>query len=115
MICAELPWPPSANNLFRNARGKGRVPTERYKNWIQAAGWALKLGAPQPMTGRVAVHIALVAPDERKRDADNLIKGPLDLLVRHGLIPDDSSATVRELRVMWLDRGPPCVVRVYQA
>lgn len=36
-----LPFPPSLNNLFRNVRGKGRVPTARYEDWRKRATHAM--------------------------------------------------------------------------
>ncbi len=100
MISVSIPFPPSVNNLFVNARkGKGRFPSDRYKAWLEEAGWALKAARQIPLTGDVTVDIVLCPPDKRRRDIDNLAKAPLDLLVKHGLISDDSE--IVELRLRW--------------
>jgi crossover junction endodeoxyribonuclease RusA len=110
MIAVSVPFPPSTNNLFRNAAGKGRVPTERYRVWLQAAGWAVKMARHEPVPGQVAVDIALTRPDRRARDLDNLAKAPLDLLVKHKLIEDDSR--IADIRLHWVEGGPECLVSV---
>jgi Holliday junction resolvase RusA-like endonuclease len=38
-------------------------------------------------------------PDGRKRDLDNLQMACLDLLLRHGVIEDDHSGILRDLRI----------------
>jgi crossover junction endodeoxyribonuclease RusA len=83
----KLPVSPSVNSLFRNVRGKGRVKTGAYKAWITEAGLKLNLQRPVPVLG--PVHITIRVPDTSRADLDNLAKGPIDLLVAHGLIDDD--------------------------
>jgi len=85
-----LPAPPSANSLFRNVPGVGRVRTARYKTWAQAAGWALKLDGNKSRTwetinGPVALTIICGA----RGDLDNKIKALADLLVSSAVIKDD--------------------------
>ena len=39
------PRPPSANALYSNVRGKGRVKTRQYRDWIWPSsepGWGIK-------------------------------------------------------------------------
>src|SRR5690606_3298577 len=69
----QLPFPPSVNNLFRNA-GKRRIDTERYAAWKKEAAWSIRAQRPRPIPGRVVVTIEVVAPDNRRRDADNCSK-----------------------------------------
>lgn len=109
-----LPFPPSTNGLFTNRRG-GRASTKRYLAWQEEAGWAIKRQCPLPESGPVSIHMLLGRPDKRKRDLDNLLKSPIDLLVKHGLIDDDRS--VESIFAAW-GKGPgkltimvaPCVV-----
>jgi Holliday junction resolvase RusA-like endonuclease len=90
-IRLELPRPPSANNLYRNVPGKGRVRSSEYRRWQQQAGWMLQVAQPGRITGAVAVHYLIPnAADRRRRDIDNLAKPLNDLLVKHGVIEDDS-------------------------
>lgn len=44
-----------------------------------------------------------VKPDKRRRDIDNLIKACADLLVRHGVVSDDSE--MRSVSARWIPAG----------
>lgn len=92
--------PPSTNSLFRNARGVGRVKTEPYKVWINAAGWDVAAAKVKPIHQPVSVTM-LVRRKNKRSDLDNMAKGPLDLLVKHGVILDDSQ--VMSLTLQWSD------------
>jgi len=86
-----LPFPPSVNNLFSHNKSSGkRFVSDRYKQWRTEAGWALRSQNPQPMTGRVRITIIAIKPDKKRRDIDNIAKAPVDLLVEHSVIEDDS-------------------------
>ena len=109
-VVIELPFPPSANALFRNATAKDnsrkRPQTQRYRTWIRAAGWDLERQRPPKMEGPVALDIAVGKPVNRdgtpnkvRRDIGNLHKAIEDLLVDHGVIEDDS--LVHDLRIHW--------------
>jgi Holliday junction resolvase RusA-like endonuclease len=85
-----LPVPPSANNLFVNRPGYGRVKSREYKDWIANAGWAAKvatLGKDKPALPYV---VSYAVPTDKRRDLDNYLKAANDLLVRLGIIADDS-------------------------
>jgi crossover junction endodeoxyribonuclease RusA len=98
-----LPFPPGLNNLFSNVPRVGRVPTKRYKAWQEEAGWFIKQHPDlRPVAGDVEVLMFFGRPDKRKRDLDGLMKAPLDLLVKHGLIEDDSR--VQRLTVAWSEQ-----------
>ncbi len=99
LISVHVPYPPTANNLFFNRPGKGRVKTERYRTWLRAAGNELLAQRPPKITGKVVVSIVMGRPDRRKRDLSNCIKPIEDLLVAHGLIEDDS--LVESLSIRW--------------
>ena len=94
LINAHLPFPPTTNNLFNNKRSGGRTKSQNYRAWLSAAGgkimaqrvaWPLKC-----ISGPVDVVITLGKPDNRKRDAANYEKAVTDLLVKMGVIDDDS-------------------------
>lgn len=91
--------PPSTNSLFTNVTGKGRVRTERYRIWANAAGWQVKAQRPEPVNGSVALDIICKRKDNRRRDLSNFIKALEDLLVTHGVIEDDSR--VCDLRIRY--------------
>jgi Holliday junction resolvase RusA-like endonuclease len=101
-----LQKPISVNGMYRNARGRGRVKTERYKTWRQAAGWEAKSSGPlRPVKG--PVHITLYVSEDgvRNMDLDNTAKGYLDLFVTLGVIEDDNRKIVRSLNLSWVS-GP---------
>jgi crossover junction endodeoxyribonuclease RusA len=93
MIRLSLPYPVSVNAMYANAAGRGRVKTERYKTWINAAGWALVAARPVKVAGPYTLEITLFQSDKRKRDIDNVVKPISDLLVEHQLVEDDSLCT----------------------
>lgn len=92
--------PPSANNLFVNVRGRGRVRSERYRTWLSAAGWDVLRAKAKRNDGPVRVTI-LVRKGNRRADVDNRAKACLDLLVKQGVLIDDSQ--VQSLTVEWSD------------
>lgn len=112
MIKIELPYPPTANNLFRNA-GKSRVKTLAYNDWIKLASTRIKAGHRQNI-GPYSIAIALKRPDNRRRDIANCEKAVSDLLVAHGVIKDDSLC--ERMTIAW-DSGieADCVVLVMPA
>lgn len=93
-LTIDLPLPPSANHLFANAHGGGRVKTKAYKAWIEAARYQIittwrAAGKPEvrsdtPMQLRLRVGLT-----DRARDISNTVKAIEDALVRELPIPDD--------------------------
>lgn len=97
-----LPFPPSVNDMFvnsKNARGRGRFPSDEYEKWKKDAGWELKAQHIKPITGQVRVKIDL--DDTRRGDADNRTKAVLDLLVSHKVIGGDSKKFVKRVSIGW--------------
>lgn len=86
---AQLSLPPSTNNLFMNAKGRGRVKSKQYREWIEDNGHAAgSLKTPDRFPVRVCLKVG--GKLNVRRDLDNLIKPCLDLLVSVGVLPDDS-------------------------
>lgn len=98
-----LPWPPGVNNLFATFKNR-RIRTRRYEAWLSAAGAALLEQRPRRVGGHFKVTIVCERPDKRGRDLDGLAKAPLDLLVKHGVIEDDSLAN--EIILRWSSQPP---------
>lgn len=100
-ITIALPKPPSTNNLFVNVPRRGRVISNEYDAWREAAGWDLVSARPGKIKGQVSVEIAV--EDKGNRDLDNCSKAILDLLVTHGVIEGDSRKYVRNINLHWED------------
>ncbi|GAA4108697.1 RusA family crossover junction endodeoxyribonuclease [Aminobacter aganoensis] len=114
MTRVELPFPVPLHDCFTNVKGRGRVPTPRYKAYGREAWAVIAQQRPNKLKGQVSVYVRLVAPDKRARDADNLGKCILDTLKANGLIEDDSNHFVRKLSFEWAEDGPGCVVLIQQ-
>ena len=76
--------PPSVNSMYRNVSGVGRVKTSAYKKWQAAELLALMAQRAKPV--ETPVSISIIRPSKCKADADNTLKGVLDLLVAGGII-----------------------------
>lgn len=99
MLRLALPFPPTVNNLFVNARGKGRVPSPGYAAWKREA--AFMLGRPDTVRGPYHLTLIVQRPDRRRRDLDNLIKPLSDALVACGAVEDDSDCV--SLLIKWAE------------
>ena len=89
-----LPIPPSVNNSFVNAAGKGRVKSADYTAWLARAGH--KLGLVRYRTKdfkTIDFAVSVVIEVERsnaQRDLDNCIKPILDALQKSKIIKNDN-------------------------
>ncbi|HAI58293.1 MAG TPA: hypothetical protein DCM32_00235 [Xanthomonadaceae bacterium] len=106
-LSLSLPFPPSANNLFRNA-GKKRVSTGAALAYAKAVAQHVEaLGDPKAPAGELRAVIAVWAPDLRRRDLVNLEKAPIDGLVKAGVMADDSLIVDFRIYRAGLDRQNP--------
>lgn len=104
MIALSLPYPPSANRLWRAVPGKGVMKSAEYRAWCATAlAWVQSQGSPH-LTGRYCMSLEAQAPDRRKRDLGNLLKATEDALRDCGVIDDDSLA--RRIILAWSDKEP---------
>ena len=101
MIEIELPFPPSLNAYYRHP-SKGPLAG---RHLISAKGReyrseVIRRIAPMNYSarGRLAVVITCHAPDKRRRDLDNLVKGLNDALTHAGLWADDEQ--IDDLRII---------------
>jgi len=90
-VILAIPYPPSANRLWRAVGGRNIISAE-YRRWKDSAGWEVRSQRPRAIAGRYAITITASAPDKRKRDLSNLEKATSDLLVTCGVIEDDHLA-----------------------
>ena len=98
-IMLSLPYPPSVNQYWRHP-SKGPLAGRhliseagrKYREAVRAAVWE-EIGTMQrPVfkTERLCIEIMTHAPDARRRDLDNILKGLLDGIAFAGLVADDS-------------------------
>lgn len=104
-----LPKPPSVNELYRNAPGKGRVKTIRYQTWLRAAE-NQAIAQPRWHVSGAYVLDLTVRRGNVRADLDNTVKAVSDALVRWGYVEDDRHMT--ELKVRWGD-VEGCEVRIW--
>ena len=93
ILRVELPVPPSLNNAYANRKGGGgRYPTKVHREWKITAGWWLKGAKLGKIVGPYKFTILL--PLNLRGDVSNRIKLAEDLLVEHGITPDDQYAAI---------------------
>jgi crossover junction endodeoxyribonuclease RusA len=111
MINLILPYPPSVNHYW-GVSGKQRFIGKKGKEFRQAVAEACLDAQIQTMDGRLAVHVAIWPPDNRKRDVDNTIKPLLDAMEHAGVYENDSQ--IDELHIIRREpmKGGSCSVVV---
>lgn len=107
-----LPYPPSANRLWRRS-GRTIHKSAHYVAWLWDAGALAKTQKPHPIVGPYKLTIQARRPDKRRRDLDNLIKPTNDLLASIGVIGDDCQCEMISAR--WVTNGKPFTVRIEPA
>lgn len=97
-----IPYPPSANRLWRFYRSRP-TKSKEYQIWLEQCSLVIKMTWRKP-TITMPVHVDLLVgvPDQRTRDLDNRIKPCLDLLQRSQVIEDDS--LVHSLSARWYSK-----------
>ena len=108
MVSFNLPFPPSANSLFRNAPKPHmkRPKTKQYLEWLQSAGWELKIQKVIPVRGPVKLLYELqndAKGPNRLWDYANREKAVTDLLVEHGIIEADHRLIVKAVTCCGID------------
>ena len=102
-IAFALPWPPSNNHywlVLRKGKLAGQViiSTEGKQYRKAVADLVLEGRIPaQRLTGKLAVWIHVLPPNNLRRDLDNLPKAVLDSLSKAGVIRDDCD--IDDLRI----------------
>ena len=94
-----VPYPPSANRLWRYYRGRP-IKSKDYRLWLDHS--ALLIQATwqhKTITAPVHIGFAVGVPDKRKRDLDNRLKPCLDLLEAAGVLENDH--LVHSLAAAW--------------
>src|SRR5262245_22276732 len=79
--------PPSVKGFYLKVRGKGRVKTKAYRNWLRNVGWEIKLQRHGCVRSKFDAEI--IDPKNLPGDVDNRAKAALDALTQFGAIEDD--------------------------
>ena len=117
-LTLHLPLPPPLSACFTNNARAGRVKTKRYKAWIKEATFALHEELRRDRFWRKTITVDVCAsyqfgkPDKRKQDVANREKAVSDLLVRAGILADDSQ--IVDLRLRWADVDG-CLATIWNA
>lgn len=109
-LAIDLPWPPSANRIWRSRRNKksGKLSVYRspnYTRWQKQAGLEWMVQKPkgfQILGGKFRAWIVLCPPPNlwgRKWDKDNRVKALFDILQSLSIIQDDSLCHQHEVRL----------------
>lgn len=112
MVEIWLPFPPSANALWRSNRGRVHKSV-RYSEWLNEAAWEAKSQRAGKIKGTYKLSITAARPDKRKRDLDNLFKPVSDLLKSIGAIEDDYLCEM--LTARWVTTGDGVAIRLESA
>ena len=108
---AEVPVPPSTNNLFRGT-GNRRFRTREYKDWAEVAELILATLRP-PTAFPCAIVVRVRGKLNVQRDLDNLLKPIGDALVASGALPADDVRRVAKWEVSY-EAGPGEAVAVVE-
>lgn len=100
-----LPYPPSANRLWRNY-GNRTVKTAEARNYRVQVGWLAKAAGLECLGGDVAVTIRVYRP-RKSGDLDNRIKAVLDAL--QGVAYDNDGQIARLFAERHDDKHDPRV------
>ncbi len=114
MTILTLPYPPSVNHYW-GVSGKQRFIGKKGKEFRIAVSEACLDAQVQTMDGRLAVHVAIWPPDNRKRDVDNILKPLLDAMEHAGVYENDSQ--IDELHIIRREpvKGGSCSVVIVSA
>lgn len=89
MLTLELPYPPSVNHMYINARGR-RFPNKKAIDYkIKVQDIVIEECAKKFGSSPISLQIWVYPPDRRKRDISNIIKIVEDSLQDAGVYDDD--------------------------
>lgn len=112
MIRLTLPYPPSSNSIWRAYAGRN-IASAAYRAWQKKASDALsdRHGYVEREDGPYVITITAERPDKRKRDIANIEKAISDILVKNGVVKDDSDA--QRVTLQWSETPPRKDAMVY--
>jgi crossover junction endodeoxyribonuclease RusA len=111
MIEIMLPFPPSANHLYRRVGNRTLLSREGRRFRDNVAVLVACAGHPR-FDSPVRADVELFPPDNRKRDVDNLTKSLFDALEKAGMLSNDN--IIKKYSVSMNEQVPNgmCIVRI---
>lgn len=97
-----MPTPPSANHLFKNVKGIGRVKTKAYDDFVRMGVADIRRQKVGSISGPVVAIIG-VERMSGTADIDNRLKAMLDTIVEAAVIGDDNLVTA--IAITWLPKA----------
>lgn len=97
-----MPTPPSANHLFKNVKGVGRVKTKHYDDFVRMGVADIRRQQVGHIDGRIIAVIG-VERMSGSADIDNRLKAMMDTIVEAEVIEDDSLVTA--IAITWLPKA----------
>lgn len=113
-VTLELPWPPTANLIWRHVRG-ATYSSAKYQQFTAMVFLLVRQQLPRRFVRYcwpIRVEIDLYPPTRQKSDIDNRIKPTLDALTRAGVWEDDSLVAELRVRRMKVVKNGKAVVRI---
>lgn len=108
-----LPYPPTVNTYWRHVNGRTIVSKRgrQYRRLVELACAEAHV-QPYDKTTRLTVTLRAHAPDNRRRDIDNILKALLDAMERIWIYGDDSQIDELTITRGTIDAGGPGYVQV---
>ena len=112
MVVLNLPYPPSVNHMYINARGR-RFPNAKAKAYKTAISeYVVEYRVPKFEDAKIALIVWAYPPDRRKRDISNLLKIIEDSLQDAGVFNDDFNIDFIEIKRGEIKKGGGLVVMI---
>ena len=111
-VTLHLPYPPSANALWRSVGGRN-ISSKAYRVWQSEAASIIAQQRTGAIFGTYGVTFQCERPDNRRRDIANLEKALSDALVSGGVVEDDYLA--EQISLFWAPKpeGRPARINVH--
>jgi crossover junction endodeoxyribonuclease RusA len=112
LVSVTLPYPPSANRMWRHV-GKKVLRSREYEAWRAQCGLIIRQETNGfGLAGPYAMTVQVGRPDRRRRDLDNLLKPIGDVMVLAGAVEDDCHC--QRIDASWSDEVTGVHVRLLQ-
>ena len=112
MVAVTLPYPPSANAMWRHV-GRKVLRSREYEAWRAHCSLIIRrVTGGGRLDGPYAMTVMVGRPDRRRRDLDNTLKPVGDVLVLAGAVEDDHHC--QRIDASWSTDVEGVFVRVMQ-